>query len=82
MPAIYRTRLQFPFWRPNILTSPASLTLRGDRDLQEGVDWFLRNQQADGLWPSGYKDTGTPKIRRSWLWVGLAAGRVFKRLLA
>jgi hypothetical protein len=74
------TKFQFPFWWPNILTALDSLTLMGDHDLREGLNWFIDNQQEDGLWPSGYKDTGTPKSRRNRLWVGLAVCRVFKRL--
>ena len=76
----YWTKFQFPFWWPNILTALDSLTFMGDHDLQVGLDWFVRHQQEDGLWPSGYKDTGTPKSQSARLWVGLAVCRVFERL--
>jgi hypothetical protein len=76
----YWTKFQFPFWWPNILTALDSLTLMGDTDVQVGIDWFVTNQDEDGLWPSGYKDTGTVKSRRNRAWVGLAVCRVFKRL--
>ena len=75
----YWTKFQFPFWWPNLLTALDSLTLMGESGLQAALNWFVSNQQTDGLWPSGYKDTGTAKSRRNQLWVGLAVCRVFKR---
>ncbi len=50
--ARYWTR--FAFRWPNLLTSMGSLLLLGfspdDPDIQIGLEWFLENQQEDGLW--------------------------------
>ena len=48
----YWTR--FLFWWPNLLTALDSLSLFGftkdDPDIKKGLDWFIDNQQPDGLW--------------------------------
>lgn len=81
----YWTKLQYPFWWPNILTALDSLSLmdfsRQDEDIHKGVDWFLRNQGEDGLWSTGFKGKDTPKIRTARLWIALAISRVLQRLI-
>jgi hypothetical protein len=79
---------RFVHWWPNLLTSIESLSLIGfttdDPDIRKGLDWFLENQQADGLWKCSYdgkpgsdaKD-GTPERA----WITLRICRVLKRLL-
>jgi hypothetical protein len=53
----YWLKFQYPFWWSNLLTALDSLSRMGyspeDADIQEGVAWFRRNQEADGLWPTG-----------------------------
>jgi hypothetical protein len=79
----YWTRFQFPFWWPNILTALDSLSLMGftteDQDIQRGLAWFVENQDQDGLWRNGYKETIPAKTRSEKLWLALAVGRVFRR---
>jgi len=77
----YWTKFQFPFWWANILTALDSLSLIGfssdDADIQNGLEWFVSNQEADGLWPTSRgKGKKAEAVR---LWVGLAVCRVFKR---
>jgi hypothetical protein len=78
----YWTKFQYPFWWTNILTALDSLSLLGfstaDDDIKKGLDWFVSNQEEDGLWPNGY-GSGS-KVARERRWIGLAACRVFKRL--
>ena len=78
----YWTKFQYPFWWTNILTSLDSLSLMGfamtDPDMRKGLDWFVSNQEKDGLWPNGY-GSGS-KVERERRWIGLATCRVFKRL--
>ena len=51
-------KFQFPFWWPNLLTALDTLSwlhfTRQDGDIARGLDWFLANQSADGLWEIGY----------------------------
>jgi hypothetical protein len=83
--AQYWTKFQFPFWWPNLLTALDSLSLMGypagDGAVGQGLDWFLSNQGEDGLWKTGFKETGTAKSRQARLWVALAVCRVLRRFL-
>lgn len=70
--ARYWTR--FAFWWPNLLTSMESLLLLGfhpdDPDIRKGLDWFLGNQQEDGLWKCEYgRKSGAEgkPVDRAWL---------------
>ena len=78
----YWLKLQFPFWWPNILTALDSLSLLGfpldDPKVQEGLGWFVTNQDESGLWPTGYGKGRKTKSAKAW--VGLAVCRVFRRL--
>jgi hypothetical protein len=78
----YWTKFQYPFWWTNILTSLDSLSLLGfgttDPDIKKGLDWFVSNQEEDGLWPNGYSSGS--KVARERRWIGLATCRVLGRL--
>jgi hypothetical protein len=78
--ANYWLKLQFPFWWHSLVATLDSLSLLRfgwDEDIGRGLDWFLKNQMADGLWDTGYgKAKGAERSRR---WVGLAVCRVLKR---
>jgi hypothetical protein len=76
----YWLKFQYPFWWTNLVTALDSLARMGyppaDRDIAGGLAWFRENQEADGLWPTGYgKGRKAAEARR---WVGLAIGRVLK----
>jgi hypothetical protein len=83
----YWTKFQFPFWWTNLLTSLDSLSLLGfsteDEDVRKGLDWFVDNQQENGLWKTSYeqakREQMTPGERAAMFWVGLAICRVFDR---
>ena len=84
--ASYWTRFQYPFWWNNLLTALDSLShlgyLKDDEDIKKGLDWFIDNQQPDGLWPldvSKKERKVTPKSIREQLWVALAICRVLRR---
>lgn len=85
----YWTKLQFPFWWTNILTSLDSLSLigfdAGDADVAKALQWFVDNQQRDGLWRTSYEQAKRKELsareRDTMEWVGLAVCRVFRRLL-
>ena len=83
----YWTKFQFPFWWSNLLTALDSLSLMGfpflDQDVQEGLKWFVENQQDDGLWRTSYEQAKrkdpSAKEREQMEWVSVAVCRVFKR---
>jgi hypothetical protein len=85
----YWTKFQFPFWWSNLLTALDSLSLMGfpedDGDVQKGLDWFVSNQQDDGLWKTSYelakRREVTAKEKGAMLWVGLAVCRILRRFL-
>ena len=67
----------FSFWWTNILTSLESLQLIGigdnDSDIQKGLNWFIENQQPNGLWELSHpapKKISNKKLyltRQEWL---------------
>jgi hypothetical protein len=77
----YWTR--FLFWWPNLLTALDSLALLGfteeDPDIKQGLDWFIVNQQPDGLWKLESDKAVKAKDIAERLWLGLAVSRVLKR---
>ncbi|MBN1659360.1 MAG: terpene cyclase/mutase family protein [Anaerolineae bacterium] len=78
----YWLKFQFPFWWTSLLTALDTLTLLGfdrhDRDVSRGLEWFLTNQSADGLWETGYGAGRGAQENRCR--VGLAVCRVLERL--
>jgi hypothetical protein len=77
----YWTR--FAFWWPNLLTALDSLSLLGftadDADIRRGIDWFINNQQPDGLWKLESGKEVKIKDLDERLWLGLAICRLLKR---
>jgi hypothetical protein len=77
----YWLKFQYPFWWTSLLTALDTLSYLGfgreDRDVATGLDWFLSNQAADGLWETGYGSGKGSQQNRCW--VGLAVCRVLKR---
>jgi hypothetical protein len=83
----YWTKFQYPFWWTNLLSGLDTLSLLGfgpgDEDVQLALQWFVDNQQDDGLWRTSYEQSKrtlpSAKERETMLWVGLATCRVFLR---
>jgi hypothetical protein len=77
----YWTR--FAFWWPNLLTALESLSLLGfpqdDPDIKKGLQWFIENQQKDGLWKLESDKEIKAKDTEERLWLGLAVCRMLKR---
>jgi hypothetical protein len=79
--------VRFVHWWPNLLMALDSLSLMGfskdDPDIAGGLDWFVVNQQDDGLWNASYKKgdkfRGTTKEIEERLWVSLAVCRMLQR---
>jgi hypothetical protein len=80
-------RFGFPFWWNNLLAVMDSLSLFGipetDKDIKRALDWFIANQQEDGLWESSYsnihKASENSKTHEQRLWITLAICRIFQR---
>jgi hypothetical protein len=51
--------------------------------VQRGLRWFVKNQQADGLWRTAYdqkkRKEPSAREREAMAWVSLAICRVLKR---
>jgi hypothetical protein len=79
--AYYWTR--FLFWWPNLLTALESLHLLGftrdDPDIQKGLNWFIENQQPDGLWKLESIRAAKPEDMEERQWLALRICRVLKR---
>jgi hypothetical protein len=79
----YWTR--FVFWWPNLLTALESLSLLGfsknDPEIKKGLDWFIKNQQPDGLWKLESDKKIKPKDTEERLWLGLNVCRFLKRII-
>jgi hypothetical protein len=80
--ADYWLKFQFPFWWVNLLSALDSLSLIGfsreDEAIERGLEWFITNQNDDGLWPTGYGKGKKAKTMNEW--VGLAICKVLVRL--
>jgi len=76
----YWTR--FAFWWPNLLTALESLALLGfnadDPDIKRGLDWFIKNQQEDGLWKLESDKEIKSRDAEERLWLGLRVYRMLK----
>ena len=80
--ASYWLKFQYPFWWANLVTALDTLIkldfTKGEAEIARGLDWFLTNQEPDGLWPTGY---GSGKFAdRNRRWVGLAICRIIKAM--
>lgn len=78
----YWTKFQYPFWWPNILTLLTALGEMGyagsNRAVGACLDWFVRHQAEDGLWPTGYGHGSREREARAW--VGMAIVRALRQL--
>lgn len=57
----YWLKFQFPYWWTNLVTVLDSLMSLGfssqDQEIQNGLDWLIKNQGEDGLWKAHYGGT-------------------------
>jgi hypothetical protein len=77
----YWTR--FTFWWPNLLTALESLRplrfSKDDPDIKKALDWFIENQQPDGLWKIDDTREISPKDIEARLWLALRICRMLKK---
>ena len=80
-------RFEYPFWWNNLPAAMDSLSLIGipptDVDIKKALDWFIANQQKDGLWKVSYsnihKAPENSKTQELKLWIALAVCSAFRR---
>ena len=84
--ASYWTR--FVHWWPNLLTAMESLSLMGftagDPDIRRGLQWFIENQQSDGLWNCTSESGGRARTTRESVervWISLRICLMLRRFL-
>jgi hypothetical protein len=79
--ADYWLRFSFPFDYTHLISALDSLSLLGfsaaEPPIQEALEWFIVNQQKDGLWKFRIVRGTNRNVLQ--LWLTLAACRVFKR---
>lgn len=80
----YWTRFSFPFWFTDLISAMDSLSLLGYSKQEPQIDrvlqWFIKNQQKDGLWDLKILKGQNKGIIRYWL--SLAICRIFKRFFS
>jgi hypothetical protein len=80
-------RFEYPFWWNNLIAALDSVSLIGipasDKEVKKALDWFIANQQENGLWKISYskihKAPPNNKTDDETLWISLAICRIFQR---
>ena len=81
-------RFQFPYWWNHLVAAMDSISLIGlskeDEDIQNALQWFMDNQQKNGLWKISYskihKTSDNKKNIETQLWISLSICRIMKRI--
>lgn len=75
-------RFTYPFWFTDLISALDSLSLLGfskeEPQIIKATQWFIDNQQSDGLWK--LKTLKNQKKFNTDLWLSLSICRIFKRL--
>lgn len=80
-------RFQYPYWWNNLVAALDSISLIGlpkeDEDIKKALQWFVENQQKNGLWKISYskihKTSDNSKNNETQLWITLSICKIFKR---
>ncbi|MGY5857861.1 MAG: prenyltransferase/squalene oxidase repeat-containing protein [Candidatus Thorarchaeota archaeon] len=67
----YWTKITFPFWFTDILSTLDSLSRLGfssdHPNIREGIDWFVKQQKKDGSWPLHMLKGGGDTNYKYWI---------------
>lgn len=78
----YWLRFTYPFWFTDLISATDSITrlgfTRDNAHIDEAVQWFICNQQSDGLWR--LKALKNDSRFKNELWLSLSICRIVKRL--
>ncbi len=86
--ASYWVKFDYPYWWNHLLAALDSVSMiepaGDDERVRQALDWFVENQQADGLWKTSYAqpESQSGAVREKRLWISLAICRVLKRFFA
>jgi hypothetical protein len=86
--ASYWVKFDYPYWWNHLLAALDSVSMieldENDEHVRQALDWFVENQQEDGLWKTSYAQTETKNEGSGdkRLWISLAICRVLKRFFA
>lgn len=80
-------RFQFPYWWNHLLSALEMISLIGvpkeDGDIRSALQWFIDNQQRDGLWKVSYskihKASEKDQTSEMRLWITLTLCKILKR---
>jgi len=84
----YWTKFQFPYWWNHLLAALDSISListaKEDKPILDAINWFIENQEQDGLWRldggrKGKPNPESPKTYEMKLWIALTICKVLKR---
>jgi hypothetical protein len=78
--AYFWGKIRYPFWWTDVLSALDSLRWLGfsgdDLDIQQGLEWLIADQEANGQWEARYLSGGDKDIH---LWTTLHVCRVLRR---
>ncbi len=86
--AHYWVRFEYPFWWNNLVSAMDIMAKMGfsakNLDIAKAINWFVENQQTNGLWKLNYytdqPEKENAQIQERKLWVSLAICRVLKQI--
>jgi hypothetical protein len=78
-------KFKYPFWWTDLICVLDSLYNIGftikNKQIEKAIEWFLVNQQNDGLWNTQF-DKGNPeKVGENRTWVGYSICRMLKKYI-
>lgn len=80
--AIFWLKFTYPFWFTDLISATDSLSRLGfskdEPQIKRAVQWFVDNQQSNGLWK--LKTLKNQKKYQTDLWLSLAICRILKQL--
>lgn len=79
--AEYWLRFSFPFWFTDLISALDSLSIlrfpKQELQINKALEWFIKNQQKNGLWELKILKGQNKDILK--LWLSLAVCKIFKR---
>ena len=76
-------KFKFPFWWTDLICVLDSLANIGytldDAQIEKAIEWFLINQQDDGLWNTQFDKGNSKKVYENRIWVALSICRMIKK---
>ena len=78
----YWIKFQYPYWWTTLISALDSLYNFGftieDKDIEKGIEWFLINQNENGLWNTKYDKGDTDRLKLNQLWICYSICKILK----